>query len=184
MTTVFLSECAWLLYFFEISPRRDLILSRCTLQRNFEGGEISRAATGPLTRLAPAHSSISIVRIAFVRLLSAYFESDDPFPCGEISRAVFIGTNLLIGAVRFWGWRNFEVRRDFEEIRIWIYSSGSRQVSIVSVEIPFWQTWNTSTLWSGWDFQEMYHRSGFNCEYLLNANCEFFYVSQLIDSQT
>ena len=29
-----------------------------------------------------------------------------------------------------------------------------------------------------------YCRSGFNCEYLLNANCEFFYVSQLIDSQT
>ena len=30
----------------------------------------------------------------------------------------------------------------------------------------------------------MYRRSGFNCEYLLNANCEFFYVSQLLDSQT
>ena len=30
----------------------------------------------------------------------------------------------------------------------------------------------------------IYRRSGFNCEYLLNANCEFFYVSQLIDSQT
>ena len=29
-----------------------------------------------------------------------------------------------------------------------------------------------------------YRRSGFNCEYLLIANCEFFYVSQLIDSQT
>ena len=31
---------------------------------------------------------------------------------------------------------------------------------------------------------EVYRRSGFNCEYLLNANCEFFYVSQLLDSQT
>ena len=29
-----------------------------------------------------------------------------------------------------------------------------------------------------------YCRSSFNCEYLLIANCEFFYVSQLIDSQT
>ena len=29
-----------------------------------------------------------------------------------------------------------------------------------------------------------YRRSGFNCEYLLNTNCEFFYVAQLIDSQT
>ena len=29
-----------------------------------------------------------------------------------------------------------------------------------------------------------YRRLGFNCEYLLIANCEFFYVSQLIDSQT
>ena len=29
-----------------------------------------------------------------------------------------------------------------------------------------------------------YRRLGFNCEYLLIANCEFFYVSQLIDSLT
>ena len=29
-----------------------------------------------------------------------------------------------------------------------------------------------------------YHRSGFNCEYLLIVNCEFLYVSQLIDSLT
>ena len=28
-----------------------------------------------------------------------------------------------------------------------------------------------------------YRRSGFNCEILLNANCEFFKSSQLIDSQ-
>ena len=54
-------------------------------------GEISRAATSPLTRLAP------------IFLHSAYFESDDPFPCGEISRTAFIGTNLLIGASRFRG---------------------------------------------------------------------------------
>ena len=32
--------------------------------------------------------------------------------------------------------------------------------------------------------QSIYRRSGFNCECLLNANCEFFYVSQLLDSQT
>ena len=106
--------CSQLPYFLEISLRRDLILSRCTLRRNFEGGEISRAATSPLTRLAPAHSIVQIVR---VRLHSAYFESDDPFPRGEISRAAFIGTNLLIGAARFRGQRDFEVRRDFEEIR-------------------------------------------------------------------
>ena len=31
---------------------------------------------------------------------------------------------------------------------------------------------------------KLYRRSGFNCEYLLIANYEFFYVSQLIDSQT
>ena len=29
----------------------------------------------------------------------------------------------------------------------------------------------------------IYRRSGFNCEYLLNANCEDFKTSQLIDSQ-
>ena len=100
-----------------MSPRRDLISSRCTLRRNFEGGEISRAATSLLNRLAPAHSSISIVQIVRVRLYFAYFESDDPFPCGEISWAAFVGTNLLIGAARFRGRRDFEVRRDFEEIR-------------------------------------------------------------------
>ena len=69
-------------YFLKISPRRDLISSRCTLRRNWGGGggggggacEISRAATSPLARLAPAHSSISIVRLARVRLHSAYFE--------------------------------------------------------------------------------------------------------------
>ena len=91
-----------------MSPWRDLISSRCTLRRNFEGGEISRAATSLLNRLAPAHSIVQIVR---VRLYFAYLESDDPFPCGEISRAAFVGTNLLIGAARFRG------RRDFEEIR-------------------------------------------------------------------
>ena len=29
----------------------------------------------------------------------------------------------------------------------------------------------------------LYRRSGFNCEILLNANCEFFKSSQLINSQ-
>ena len=84
-----LASCMHVPYFLEMSPRRDLISSRCTLRRNFEGGEISRAATN---RLAPAHSSISIVQIVRVRLCFAYFESDDPFPCGEISRAAFVGT--------------------------------------------------------------------------------------------
>ena len=32
-------------------------------------------------------------------------------------------------------------------------------------------------------FSAQYRRSGFNCEILLNANCEFFKSSQLIDSQ-
>ena len=65
----------------------------------------------------PAHSSISIVRIVRVRLHSAYFKSDNPFPCGEISRAAFIETNLFIGVARFRGQRDCEVRRDFEEIQ-------------------------------------------------------------------
>ena len=30
----------------------------------------------------------------------------------------------------------------------------------------------------------VYYRSGFNCEYLLITNFEFFYVLQLIDSQS
>ena len=34
-----------------------------------------------------------------------------------------------------------------------------------------------------WGQGIIYRRSDFNCEYLLIANCEFFYVSQLIDLQ-
>ena len=41
----------------------------------------------------------------------------DPLPCGEISRVAFIGTSLQIDAATFQGWRDFEMRRDFEEIR-------------------------------------------------------------------
>ena len=40
----------------------------------------------------------------------------DPLPCGEILRAAFIGTSWQIDAVTFQGRRDFEVRRDFEEI--------------------------------------------------------------------
>ena len=78
-------------------------------RRDFEGGDYS-----PLTHFTLAFDSANRAR---VRLHYAYFESDDPFPCGEISRAAFIGNNLLRGAARFRGRRNFEVRRDFEEIR-------------------------------------------------------------------
>ena len=41
----------------------------------------------------------------------------DPVPCGEISRAAFIGMSWLKYAATFRGRRDFEVRRDFEEIR-------------------------------------------------------------------
>ncbi|MCG8623652.1 MAG: hypothetical protein MJE68_16870 [Proteobacteria bacterium] len=41
----------------------------------------------------------------------------DPLPCGEISRAAFIGTSWQINVATFRGRRKFEVRRDFEEIR-------------------------------------------------------------------
>ena len=98
---------AWIPYFLEISPRRDLISSRCTLRRDFTGGEISRAARFRGRRLVHSPASrllvLSIVRIARVRLHSIYFESDDPFPYGEISRVAFIGTNLLIGVAGFRG---------------------------------------------------------------------------------
>ena len=41
----------------------------------------------------------------------------DPLPCGKISRAVSIGTSWQIDVVTFRGQRDFEVQRDFEEIR-------------------------------------------------------------------
>ena len=41
----------------------------------------------------------------------------DPLPYSEISRAAFIGMSMQKHAARFWGRRNFEVRRDFKEIR-------------------------------------------------------------------
>ena len=40
-----------------------------------------------------------------------------PYQRGEISRAAFIGTSWQINAATFRGRRDFEVRRDFEEIR-------------------------------------------------------------------
>ena len=40
---------------------------------------------------------IRIACAASYRELRVYSESDDPLPYGEISRAAFIGTNLLIG---------------------------------------------------------------------------------------
>ena len=46
-------------YILEISPLRDLISSSCILRRDFKGGEISRAATSPLTRLAPASRTLN-----------------------------------------------------------------------------------------------------------------------------
>ena len=33
-------------------------------------------------------------------------------------------------------------------------------------------------------FYIMYRRTGFDCEYLLNANCEFFYDSQSFNTQS
>ena len=41
----------------------------------------------------------------------------DPMPCGEISRAAFIGMSWLKYAAIFRGRRDFEVQRHFEEIR-------------------------------------------------------------------
>ena len=43
--------------------------------------------------------------------------SVDPLPCSEISRAVFFGMSLQKHAVTFRGQRDFEVWRDFKEIR-------------------------------------------------------------------
>ena len=42
----------------------------------------------------------------------------DPLPCGKILRVTFIGMTWQTDAARFRGQRDFEVRRDFEEI-IW-----------------------------------------------------------------
>ena len=41
----------------------------------------------------------------------------DPLPCGEISRVAFTGISMQKHAARFRGRRDFEVRRDFKEIR-------------------------------------------------------------------
>ena len=52
-----------------------------------------------------------------VKCPCAYRNCCRPVPCGEISRAAFIGTSRQIDAATIRGRRDFEVRRDFEEMR-------------------------------------------------------------------
>ena len=111
----YLSALSRILYFLEISPRRDLISSRCTLRRDFKGGEILRAATtcSPLTRFAPAfdnanctHAPAFRVYVLWIRrpfsmrwdFEGSVYWNQPPYRCGEISRAAGFR-----GAVRFRG---------------------------------------------------------------------------------
>ena len=45
------------------------------------------------------------------------YTAGDPLPCGEISRAAFIGMSMHKRAVRFQGWWDFEVRRYAEMVQ-------------------------------------------------------------------
>ena len=96
-------------YFLEISPWRDLISSRCTLRRDFKGGEISRAATSPLTCLAPAFDNVNRAYACIPRTLNlrpfsmrrdfegAVYWNQPPYRCGEISRAAGFRGNTVLG---------------------------------------------------------------------------------------
>ena len=77
-------------------------------QLDFEGGvyrdRYTHAYTTPIISLLYARIMRMHIRINVV----------DPLPCREISRATFVGMKHV---ARFQGQRDFEVRRDFEEIR-------------------------------------------------------------------
>ena len=95
-----------ILYFLEISPQQDLISSHCTLQQDFKGGEISRAATSPLTRLAPAFDSANRARAPAFRVLRIRrpfsmrrdFEGSGILRCGEISRkySTYVNSDITL----------------------------------------------------------------------------------------
>ena len=60
-----------------------------------------------------------IISLLYARIMHVRIRINvvDPLPCGKISRAAFIGMSWQKHAVTFRGWWDFEVRRDFEEIR-------------------------------------------------------------------
>ena len=107
ITTVFPRNLAAARFYFKV------LFGAATIrgQLDFEGGvyreRYARVYTAPIISLLYARMMRVRIRINVV----------DPLPCGKISRAAFIGMNWQKHAARFRGWRDFEVRRDIEEIR-------------------------------------------------------------------
>ena len=78
---------------------------------DFEGGvyrdQHARAQT----------DSIISLFVCMYKVRAHTYIAVDPLPFSEISRAVFIGKSLQKHVATFQGRRDFEVRRDFEEIQ-------------------------------------------------------------------
>ena len=103
-------------YFLEISLWRDFIQGLVWCSDN------SRAARfwGGIYRDRHARTYVASIISLFVctyNALSHMYIAVDPSPCGEISRAAFIGTSWQKYVARFQGWWDFKVQWDFEEIR-------------------------------------------------------------------
>ena len=69
--------------------------------------------------------------------------ADDPLPCGQISRAVFITMSLQKHAATFQGWWDFEVWRHFEETRyVSLLPTGPTDSTIIGL----WSSWGRAIL--------------------------------------
>ena len=99
----------WLPYFLEILRQWDFISRPCLMWQQFEGGVYR-------DRHMYAASIMSLLECMYNACVNTHIVVDS-LPCGDILRVAFIGVSWLKYAVTFWGWWDFEVWQDFEEIR-------------------------------------------------------------------
>ena len=112
-----ISSTGIILYFLEISPRRDLISRHCTMLRQFEGGQILRAASTVIDTHTHTQFQYFSNNVCTYNVRAHTYIVVDPLPCSEISRAAFIGMSWLKYEVTFQGRWDFGVQQDFEEIQ-------------------------------------------------------------------
>ena len=78
----------------------------------FRGWHLQRS-----TRTCAYMPSIISLFVCMYNVRAHMYIAGDPLPCSKISRVAFIGMSMQKHAARFRGRRDFEVQRDFEEIR-------------------------------------------------------------------
>ena len=107
LITVFPRNVAAVRFYFKALYHAAIIQGQLDFEGGIYGDQYARAYTASIISL-------------FVCTYNARVHADiviDPVPCGEISRAAFIGMLLAEICGDILRGRDFEVRREFEEIR-------------------------------------------------------------------